>query len=110
MLRLAAMCMAFGATVICAAAAPASLVLGRGRVLYGTNSLSIDGGSLAVSDGRLACFGRYLPPGDMPTFTLTMTCNDGRVGVSVIERDSTTGGHGRMFFTRGPRGRLSFGG
>ena len=109
MLKFAATCLAFFATVTCAAAAPASLVLGRDHVLYGTSSISIEGGSLAVSDGRLSCFGRYLPPGDMRTFTLTMTCNDGRVGVSVIVRDSITGGHGRMFFTSGPQGRLSYG-
>ena len=109
MLKFAAACLACFAAVTCAAAAPASLALGRGRVLYGTSSISIEGGSLTVGDGRLACFGRYLPPGERPTFTLTMTCNDGRLGVSVIVRDSITGGHGRMFFTSGPQGRLSFG-
>jgi hypothetical protein len=80
-----------------------------GRILTGTNTAALSGGSFSVSDGKLTCSGSYDPFQYSRTISMPVICNDGRKGIIRATRDTTQSGSGTVRLDDGYQGDFVYG-
>lgn len=88
---------------------PVAMIGQDGRVLTGTNTVSREGGSFTVSDGKLTCSGSYDPFVPSATIAAPVVCNDGRKGIVRATRDTAFSGSGTVRMNNGYQGDFIFG-
>lgn len=93
----------------CATTIPVAVIGQDGRVLTGTNTASLAGGSFYVTDGKLTCSGSYDPLQQSQTISMPVICSDGRKGIIRAIRDTATSGSGTVRLNDGYQGDFVFG-
>ena len=93
----------------CATTIPVAVIGQDGRILTGTNTVSLSEGSFSVSDGKLTCSGSYDPLQHSQTISMPVLCNDGRKGIVRAVRDTATSGSGTVRLNDGYQGDFVFG-
>ena len=93
----------------CATTIPVAVIGQDGRVLTGTNTVSLSEGSFTVSDGKLTCSGSYNPLQQSQTISMPVICSDGRKGIVRAIRDTATSGSGTVRLNDGYQGDFLFG-
>jgi hypothetical protein len=88
---------------------PVAVITHDGHILRGENSVSLSSGTFSVTDGKLTCVGSYNPLNESRTITVTVTCNDGRIGIAIATRDSALSGGGKVTLSDGSEGTFIFG-
>src|SRR5262245_44346197 len=85
-------------------------VIGRdGRILGGTNTVSLAEGSFTVTDGKLTCGGSYDPLLQSKTISMPVRCSDGRNGIVRAIRDYAVSGSGTVRLNDGYQADFLFG-
>lgn len=93
----------------CATTVPVAVIGQDGRILTGTNTASLSGGSFSVTDGKLTCSGSYDPFQQSQTISMPVLCSDGRKGIVRATRDTATSGSGTVRLNDGYQGDFVFG-
>jgi len=93
----------------CTTIIPVAFIGQDGRVLTGTNTVSLSNGSFTVSDGKLTCSGSYNPLQQSQTISMPIICSDGRKGMVRAIRDTATSGSGTVRLNDGYQGDFLFG-
>lgn len=93
----------------CTTTIPVAVIGQDGRVLTGTNTVSLTEGSFSVTDGKLTCSGSYDPLQQSQTISMPVLCNDGRKGIVRAVRDTSTSGSGTIRLNDGYQGDFVFG-
>ena len=95
----------------CAITQPVAVISKNGRILRGTATASLTGGSFEASDGKLTCSGSYDALSESITLNAKVTCNDGRTGFAIVTRDrGLQSGSGRIRLSDGSEADFVFGG
>jgi hypothetical protein len=61
----------------------------NGRILRGTTTASLSGGSFNVTDGKLTGGGNYNALDTSPTISMPVLCSDGRRGIIIATGDDS---------------------
>lgn len=94
----------------CSVTEPVVVIEQNGRVLKGTVTATMSGGSFSVSDGDLECGGSYDSLDTSPTISMPVLCSDGRRGIVIATRDNSgRSGSGTVRMTDGTEGTFMFG-
>lgn len=93
----------------CSTTIPVAVIGEDGRILTGTNNVSMTEGSFSVTDGLLTCSGSYNPMQQSKTISMPVICSDGRKGIIRAVRDTTTSGSGTVTLNDGYKGDFLFG-
>jgi hypothetical protein len=93
----------------CATTIPVAVIGQDGRILTGSNTVSLSEGSFSVTDGKLTCSGSYDPFQHSQTISMPVICSDGRKGIVRATRDTATSGSGTVRLNDGYQGDFVFG-
>ena len=93
----------------CAVQVPVAVIYQNGRILRGTNTADLSGGSFSVTDGKLTCSGSYNSLNTAPTITIPVICSDGRTGIAMATRDTSMSGGGKVRLSDGTQADFIFG-
>ena len=93
----------------CSSTIPVAVIGQDGRILTGTNTVSLSEGSFYVTDGKLTCSGSYNPLQQSQTISMPVICDDGRKGIVKATRDTATSGSGTVRLNDGYQGDFIFG-
>lgn len=94
----------------CAITQPVAVISKDGHIMRGTATASLTGGTFEATDGRLTCGGTYDALSSSLTLNAKVTCNDGRAGFVIINRDrGLQSGSGRLRLTDGMEADFVFG-
>lgn len=93
----------------CSTTIPVAVIGYDGRIIPGTNIVSISEGSFLVSDGKITCSGSYNPFQYSITISMPVICSDGRKGIVQAIRDTSTSGSGTFRLNDGYHGDFIFG-
>ena len=93
----------------CSTTIPVAVIGQDGRILRGTNHISIGEGSFSVTDGKLTCGGSYDPLQQSETISMPVTCSDGRKGIVRAVRDTSLSGSGTVTLNDGYKADFLFG-
>jgi hypothetical protein len=94
----------------CTVTEPVVVIDREGRILRGTTTVALSGGSFNVTDGKLNCGGNYDALDTSPTISMPVLCSDGRRGIIIATRDkSGLSGSGTARMTDGSEATFMFG-
>lgn len=93
----------------CSATVPIAVMGEDGRILRGTTTASMAGGSFSVTDGKLTCKGSYNPLTESDVISMPTVCSDGRRGIVRAIRETATSGHGKIKLNDGYTADMIFG-
>ncbi|GAB2176998.1 hypothetical protein [Dongia sp. agr-C8] len=94
----------------CTVTQPVVVIEENGRILKGTVTATMSGGSFTVKDGELTCGGHYDSQDYSPTISMPVLCSDGRRGIVIATRDNSgTSGAGTVRMTDGTEATFMFG-
>lgn len=88
---------------------PVAVIGQDGKVLTGTNTVSMDEASFTVTNGKLTCGGSYRPDLRSITISMPVSCSDGRKGIVRATRDSILSGSGTVRLNDGYTADFLFG-
>ena len=93
----------------CSITEPVVVITSAGQTLKGSATASMSSGSFTATNGTLTCGGSYDSMATSETITMPVLCSDGRKGIVIATRDTTTSGHGTIRLTDGLEGQFMFG-
>lgn len=94
----------------CSVTLPVVVIGKDGRILRGTTTASLSGGSFSATDGSLSCGGDYDALDTSPTISIPVLCSDGRRGIVIATRDNNgLSGAGTVRLTDGSEATFMFG-
>jgi hypothetical protein len=94
----------------CSVTLPVVVIGKDGKILRGTTTASLSGGSFNVTDGSLSCGGDYDALDTSPTISIPVLCSDGRRGIVIATRDNNgLSGAGTVRLTDGSEATFMFG-
>jgi hypothetical protein len=81
-----------------------------GKILTGSYTASLAGGSVLVTNGGISCSGTYNSLDTSTTITMPIFCNDGRKGFAIVTRQANQrDGFGKIIFSDGSQADGVFG-
>lgn len=94
----------------CSVTQPVAVMGVGGQILRGSATASLAGGTFEATDGSLTCTGKYDLAERSRKTQGVVTCNDGRKGIVMIERDASgQAGTGRVRLSDGTEADFIFG-
>jgi hypothetical protein len=94
----------------CTVTGPVAVIGHDGKILRGTYTASLSGGSFQVTDGKLTCAGSYDSMDTSSTITMPVHCSDGRKGFVVSTRQPNgVDGFGKVTLNDGTQADFVFG-